>query len=192
MYSKLDICNRALRLIGEVMVSSLDEKTKAAEECKFLYPIVKRETIESYPWKCTRKEVLLRSLYNKNDVTDSEDYNYKFLLPFDCIRVLAVNKGNCFKRDGIYLYSNSSTIKLYYTADVDEKYLTLRLCKIISLKLALELTFSLFGDTALINRLNNLLNIENKKLTQLDSEEGELVNSSIHFNNTSSWLSARV
>lgn len=190
MYSRLDICNRALRLVGSDFISSLDQNTKPAEECRFLYPIIKREVIESYPWKCTRKKVKLNSLYAS--FNDNKNYQYKFLLPFNTVRVLSVDDTNKFERDGIYLYASSSCISLQYTADVDESFMTPRLTKIISLKLALELVFTLLLETDLIKYLSKLIDEEDKRLKQLDSEEGEVIKSELSAISSQSWLTSRI
>lgn len=189
MYSKLDICNRALRLVGSDFISSLDQKTKPAEECNFLYPIIKREVIENYPWKCTRKKIKLNSLHSCYD--NDKNYSYKFLLPFNTVRVIAVDSSNKFERDCIYLYAPSSCITLEYTADIDESFMTPRLTKIIALKLALELVFVLLLDTSLIRYLSKLIDEEDKKLKQLDSEEGEVFKDTLN-NNSQSWLASRI
>lgn len=190
MNSKLSICNRALRLCGENILTTLEEPSKLAEECNFLYPIIKREVIESYPWKCCRKLINLQSIYESNQ-EEYTQYPYKFLLPYDCVRVVSVNDTNNFLRDGIYMYAANSNIQLCYIADVPEEYFTIRLSKIIALKLAVELVFALNDNTELINRLYSTLELETRKVTALDSEEGCIANKADFNTSSNNWLIAR-
>ena len=119
-----------MRLLGEPILVSLSDQTKAAEECKFLYPIVKREVLAAYPWKCAERVVTLKHIIDSSSGITGI-YKYKFLLPYDCVAVLACNDSENFNKDGLYLYSDSKEVKVRYTADIEEKLLTLRVVKAI-------------------------------------------------------------
>lgn len=194
-FSKLDICNRALRLAGEHVISSLSDVSRNADECAFLYPIVKDEIIGCYPWHCAQKELSLKAIYDPEQEASSRimsPYHYKFLLPFDCVNVQTVDRCANFKRDGLYLYASKDEITLFYTASIPEDLMSLRLCKMISLRLALELALVLSDNEALINRLHTLNELELKKLTQLDSEEGQSIfKAENNSHSGADWLASR-
>ncbi|MGV3278554.1 hypothetical protein ACFX5K_02785 [Rickettsiales bacterium LUAb2] len=189
MNAKLNICNRALRLIKQTTVTSLEENSREAEECNFLYPIIKREIIDRYPWREARKITSLNSIYDNK--IEYENYKFQFLLPFDCIKVLTVNGNYDFKRNGIYLYANTTLIKILYSFDINDELLSTMLTKVIVIKLAIELQHSLVGDLSLHLHLEDMYSKEIKYAMQIDSIDGSKnLRENANFD-TNSWVNNR-
>ena len=173
IYTDLDICNRALRKIKQSMITSLNEDSKEALHCKFLYPMIKAEVLSKYPWKCAIKTLTLQT----KATTDYKlNYKYEFVLPRNCLRILNVNGNSNYHRDSKYLYNNSETIKLLYIANVDAEFLNINVANVISCKMAVELSYSFFDNSTLISFLQECYNREYKEAIELDSQEGEISN----------------
>ncbi len=189
IYNDIRVCNRALSLLKQNHINSLEENTFEARQCKFLYEVIKAEVLISGLWKSCLKIRFLNSLYNEDKIFKS-NYEYEFMLPSDCLKILEVNNNNDYLRQGRYLYSNSQEIKLTYIADVNISELPLNLVYLIVLRLAMELSFSLNDDKSLYDNLRFLYESEFKKSTNMDTKEGkELLDNKIMFE--SSWIEAR-
>ncbi len=173
IYTDLDICNRALRKIKQNMITSLNEDSKEASHCKFLYPMIKAEVLSKYSWKCAIKTLELSS---KKTTNYKLDYKYEFFLPRNCLRILNVNGNTNYHRDGQYIYHNSEIIKLLYIANVDEEFLSINVANVIACKMAVELSYSFFDNSTLIGFLQECYNREYKEALDLDSQEGAISN----------------
>lgn len=66
MQSTIDICNVALSTyIGTGRISSLDETSPEAEQCKLHYDQVRRSLLQRWPWLwATRREMLVENALN--------------------------------------------------------------------------------------------------------------------------------
>ena len=50
-----DICNMALAFIAKGRISSMDEQTEQARQCKLFYDIVKKDLLRNYTWGFAKK-----------------------------------------------------------------------------------------------------------------------------------------
>lgn len=83
----LVIANAALIKIAEATVSSLDDaESKASRTMKALLPQAKRLVFRIHPWNCLRK----REVVTKTGDTPEFGFTYKYGLPTDCLRPLAI------------------------------------------------------------------------------------------------------
>lgn len=183
----IDICNRALGFIHQGYISSLEENNKEAILCKFLYPIIKRELLFMYHWKCSLKNTKLTSLAN---VKDNYDYKNVFLLPVDCIKIIKTSVENDYLKTQKYIYCDAQELKIYYVADIPENIMSLGLLKLLSLKLAIELQQNFSDDIAANKNLRAMFEEEYKQQINSDSKEGTSI-LNIDVEEESSWINAR-
>lgn len=81
------IANKALLKIAEAPIDSLDNaESKASRTMKLLLPQAKRYIFRQHPWNCLRA----RSIVTVSADTPLFGYKYKYALPTDCIRALAI------------------------------------------------------------------------------------------------------
>lgn len=59
MASKVEICNRALQILGEAPITSLSDGSKAAASCNLAYDPVRKALLRSHPWSCAIKRASL-------------------------------------------------------------------------------------------------------------------------------------
>lgn len=83
MASKLEICNRALSLIGAANIASLTEGTREAKQCKIFYDSCKEGVLREHNWNFAQKRTVL-ALLDESYV--GWDYAYQY--PSDCLKVI--------------------------------------------------------------------------------------------------------
>jgi hypothetical protein len=187
----IQICNRALRLLNHSSITSLEDGTTEAEACKFLYANVKAELLSSYPWKATIKSVVLSPIHLNSEQHNNLklSFQYKFILPTDCLRIISLNGSNNYMKDGLYLYAYTNVANLNYISNIKEEEFNISFSYLLSLKLALEMSYNLTGGVALIKHFNDLFNEEYKKLIHTDSLNG--TSATIDEYTEPSWITSR-
>lgn len=118
--TKLDICNMALAILGQVDLSSLQEENQRAQLCNQYYDIVRQQLLRSHDWtfaKATEKLSLLKQ--------DEERGLAQFVYakPAKCLFVSKVfNKGRMDKAGSFKLELDSSSKKEVIRTKVEEAY----------------------------------------------------------------------
>jgi hypothetical protein len=82
MANEIQICNLALSHIGAAAISSFEEESKEAIECKRLYEYERDSVLRDHQWNFALKEIDLALL---TDEYSGWDYAYAY--PNDCLRV---------------------------------------------------------------------------------------------------------
>lgn len=120
--TRVDICNQALKNIGETrIIESLTEDTTAAKLCNRYYPIVLRLLLEEFPWKfATKTTPLVATTNTRSDL----DWQYAYTLPVNFLGVVGLgpDSGGAYVAEeteydieGRVLYCNLSSLTLRYT-----------------------------------------------------------------------------
>ena len=81
--SIVGICNAALIALGEDVITSLNDPTKAAILCSAKYDQERRELLASQPWACAKKQASLAA----NPTAPIFGWNNAYPLPADYIRM---------------------------------------------------------------------------------------------------------
>lgn len=85
MSTETEICNRALRLAGGQQISSLDDKTQSARDCKAFYPEARDQTLRDFDWNFARKRLRLAQV----EIPDGYgQYEYMYAYPPDCLEII--------------------------------------------------------------------------------------------------------
>ena len=77
------ICNRALQKLGAGRITSLDEASPRAEDCKTLYFDLRDAELRKHPWKFA----LARATLAPDTATPAFEFSYQFTLPSDFLRM---------------------------------------------------------------------------------------------------------
>lgn len=174
MASKTDIANEALLKIGERRIVSIEDSTdKSAVLINEIWETTVKQVSSILPWKCfTNRATLAVSA-----ATPAFGWDYKFVLPTDCLRVLYVNgysdpSPSYFAMEGCYLLSNSDTAQLVYTAyEEDPTKYSAHFIECLSVYLASKLAIQRRQDTQLADALTK----EYQSLVQNYGEYVDLV-----------------
>lgn len=157
--TKLDICNMALAILGQVDLSSLQEENQRAQLCNQYYDIVRQQLLRSHDWSFA-KAVEKLSLLKQDEERGLAQFVYN--KPTKCLFVTKIfNKGRVEKADNFKLEFDVNTKKevirtkvedayAEYTRDVEDTTLyDSQFIEAFSAGLAAKMAMSLTGSTQL-------------------------------------------
>ena len=183
MASVVDLCNRALDLLGAANITSLTENSKEARLCNGNFDDVRDAVLRSHPWNIaiTRRELA------KDSDTLAFGFSFQYSLPTDpfCLRVLSFWNSNVnndvaaydsnvmFKIEGRKVLSNEGTCNIIYIGRVTdtEQYDSL-LNKAISARLAAEIAYNITGSNSVSQGMIAIYEDRLKEAKGVDSMEG--------------------
>jgi|TARA_B100000242_G_scaffold188506_1_gene135629 hypothetical protein len=183
MASVVDLCNRALDLLGAANITSLTENSKEARLCNGNFDDVRDAVLRSHPWNIaiTRRELA------KDSDTPAFGFSFQYSLPTDpfCLRVLSFWNSNVnndvaaydsnvmFKIEGRKVLSNEGTCNIIYIGRVTdtEQYDSL-LNKAISARLAAEIAYNITGSNSVSQGMIAIYEDRLKEAKGVDSMEG--------------------
>ena len=174
------IVNKALIKIAETPIDSLDNaENKAARTMKLLLPQAKRYVFRMHPWNCLRERAILVASADKPVF----GFEYKYALPADCLRPLAIQNGRGtyvpfyeasyggsipgdkqFVVEGKYIMTDvapqtdnnlgQAGLNFVYTKKPDNlNILDANLVELLSYYLAVETAYTFTGSVSLKNQL---------------------------------------
>ena len=77
MASKVEICNLALTRLAAPRITSIEDGTVSAKDCKAIYELVAEQTMALGPWPSCIKRTELAQLSD----APSYEYTYQYTLP---------------------------------------------------------------------------------------------------------------
>ena len=183
MASVVDLCNRALDLLGAANITSLTENSKEARLCNGNFDDVRDAVLRSHPWNIA---ITRRELARDTD-TPAFGFSFQYSLPTDpfCLRVLSFWNSNVnndvaaydsnvmFKIEGRKVLSNEGTCNIIYIGRVTdtEQYDSL-LNKAISARLAAEIAYNITGSNSVSQGMIAIYEDRLKEAKGVDSMEG--------------------
>ena len=183
MASVVDLCNRALDLLGAANITSLTENSKEARLCNGNFDDVRDAVLRSHPWNVG----ITRKALPKDSETPAFGFSFQFSLPTDpfCLRVLSFWNSNVnndvaaydsnvmFKIEGCKVLSNEDTCNIIYIGRITdtEQYDSL-LNKAISARLAAEIAYNITGSNSIASNMIALYEARLKEAKGVDSMEG--------------------
>lgn len=82
----VNLCNGALRLLGDMSITSFDEGSDLAETCNNLYDDSIRGLLAAHPWSFTKRKVQLSRLAD----APINEWRYAHALPSDRLNLLHI------------------------------------------------------------------------------------------------------
>jgi len=169
MASKVDICNRALVILGADTIMELGEDSEEARKCNVLYDEARQTVIRDYPWNACTKQATLALLVDEPVF----NWQYAYQLPTDCLRVITTEGEKDHAIQGRRLLSNESDVAIQYIADIEDPQqydgmLREALSSYLAYSLAYAVTESSSRAEALYQKYLNTLS----RARGVDSQEG--------------------
>ncbi|QJB56172.1 hypothetical protein [Pseudodesulfovibrio sp. zrk46] len=187
--SVIEICNNALLDLGEDVIISLGDDSKAAGLCNHRWPTVRDAVLRAHPWNCAMAQAELAA----GTAAPLWKWEYKYNLPTDFLRIVhLVGQDGSAIRDweiqgGIILCNEAAPIFISYVRrETDPNRYDALLDEALAARLAATLAYPLSGSTSLAQAH---WDIYQKKLAEargVDAREG--VPESV---TPTSWLGAR-
>lgn len=174
--SVVSICNSALIALGEDLITSLNDQTKAAILLATRYDPVRRAVLRSFPWPCAKQQTQLAPSAFKPLVT----YDYAYGLPADCLRFLDLPDNDQAEweatQDATYgpLLLTSEVAPLYgvYIRDLtDTTRFDSLLVDVLALELAIDICEPLTQSTNKLQSLTARLNAKRPVAQVTSSDE---------------------
>lgn len=156
----IDLCSQGLVMIGLSPINAFGDDDKSAA-CQTIYPMVKKEVLGRYPWRCTIKKRRLSRL----SAPPNSEWKWAFQLPSDRmtgIRAVFESpdvRARPMKEYDIYgdqLYANVDSIWCDYQADISESAFSPHVQVLISYVLAARLAKILTDDSTMASEYQAL------------------------------------
>lgn len=124
--ANIDICNRALYLVGSNRIESLAENSHEARSCNLFYDEVINYLLERYQWSFNKK--IFFSSFSAKDFPNKGKWEYAHSLPANCGHILSVYDmkyihGDCPIEFEVLLGSimtNAPKVKILYSENITE------------------------------------------------------------------------
>lgn len=148
MTTAVDICSNALGMLGDRGISSFDETTPRAIQCRTLYPTVRDFVLRSHPWNCATK----RAIIDADPAPPAFDWSHSFALPGDWLRTLSAGTLNCptdYAQEGRRLLANVAVLRLRYIARVPEAQWDSMLVHAVTVAMRHTLAYPITASTSL-------------------------------------------
>jgi len=173
--SVIEICNNALLDLGEDVIMSLGDESKAAGLCNHRWPAVGDAVLRAHPWDCAMAQAELAA----GAAAPLWKWEYKYNLPTDFLRIIQIVGQDGQEvtdweiQSGIILCNETAPIYISYVRREDDpKKFDSLLDEALSARLAATLTYPLSGSTSLAQ---SYWTIYQEKLTEargVDAREG--------------------
>lgn len=177
-YSKIDICNIALALLGADSIRSFDEGNKRSRMCDVFYNLTRDYLLSKFDWPFARSCVLLAEL----DETSVDNYIPSgfsaYQLPNNCKTPRDVDPPG--SKDSWYIMANvlftdkTGDIYLHYTKqEVNSALFSDTFSNLVALGIAVRLAPVISQDKALVKVLYDQYRVEQLEAWESDANIGE-------------------
>jgi hypothetical protein len=155
--TRAQIKNLALNALGFTEEVDFDDlSSKTVELVNMVYNSSLMYTLSSYPWRFILRRVKLE----ERDTADTGKYKYRYYLPYNLLAIRTVYGDTRYSRviteydsHPKYIDANAEKVYIWYSAVVDEELFPPYFVDYFKYKLALDLCFTLTGDTDLMQIL---------------------------------------
>jgi hypothetical protein len=170
MASVVDICNRALSILGQESISSLSENTPIALACRTHWPPIRKSVLGSHTWNGVTKRAVLSRLLER----PAFGFKYYYQLPSDCLWAARTEDEAFFQVEGRKLLTDSESVKLLYVADTEDSTIFApKLVDALVYHLASELAYTMTKSTSLAQGLISQAESKTLDAKAADSFEGK-------------------
>lgn len=116
MASVVEICNKALSLLGQSQINSFDDDSPQAFACRLHWPLLRDEVLEGHPWNCVTERA---SLVRLSD-SPSFQYKYYYQLPSDCLFITRTEPEVMYEQEGNKILTDEDAVNIIYIKSEDD------------------------------------------------------------------------
>jgi hypothetical protein len=188
MASKVGIINLALTQIGSARIASVTEDSEQARKANAVYDLIRDEVMVAHPWNFAIDRTSLAVL----DSTPEFDYDYQFLLPADCLRVLSTDTvEDDWEVAGDKILYNDDSINIKYIKKITDttKY-SPGFIQALAARLAAELAYPIADSRTLSEEMFKVYLDKLKIAKSQDAQESGDQYSS-EYGSEEDWLGIR-
>lgn len=173
--SVIELCNNALLDLGEDVIMSLGDESKAAGLCNHRWPAVRDAVLRAHPWNCAMAQAELAAA----TAAPLWKWEYKYTLPTDFLRIVQIVGQDGREvmeweiQGGIILCNEEAPIYISYVRrETDPKKFDALLDEALSSRLAATLAYPLSGSTALAQSYWEVYQEKLAEARGVDAREG--------------------
>lgn len=169
MATDVEICSKALILVGDSPIASLTEQTKRASICNNLYPLAKRSLLRQHVWNCAVKRVVLAPLSG----APAYGWSNWFAKPGDWLRLIDVGDlgADDYEFEGNRILANQTSLQLRYVADVSEGMWDALLTDVMIKSMAADLAYPITKSTSLMQAKQQDYQVALRMAKAIDGQE---------------------
>jgi len=184
--SAVQICNRALDILGADPVLSLNDNSEAGRLCNRNFAPVRDAVLRAYPWNAAMRRAALPALAE----APAWGFAAAYQLPADCLRLWRVENEDLadWRVEGRTVVSDiAAPLRILYLARLDDPgFFDPLLAEAVAGRLAADLAYRLTGSSALGNQAWSLYQAKLAEARRVDAQEG-----SAEALRAVDWLQAR-
>ena len=169
---KIDISNLALTKTGGMPIQDInDPYDENARLCKLIFDPVLEEALREYPWNFSLDMTTLSQIAEEPEF----DWQYKYQLPNDYIRIIRTENEDPYKIMGGELYTDITPCKVLYQKTIsDLNMVDSSFAIALSTELAVRLSYTLTQSRAQTDALIQEAKYAWTKARNIDSAESPL------------------
>jgi hypothetical protein len=169
--TRIGICNSALAKVGAKFITALTDDTKAAIYCQQQYARLRDEVLRAHPWNFALARVSLAADASWTDAL--EEWDYRFPLPGNVLRVVKTSISDPWKVEGRYLLANDSEIAIQAIVnDASEGVYDPMFAECLALRMAADLAYVLSNNATLSATLMQAYKAMIPDARTIDAQEG--------------------
>lgn len=142
--TSIDICSKALLLVGANAIQSFDDGSRESSVCSSIYETIKDTLLTNRLWAFSLLQLDLARL-NEEPL---RDWKYVYALPTNILRIKKVSNSKDFEIMNGKLYSNMPSVSVDCQKTVDANEMPPYFQTALISELAAKLAVSLLGDNS--------------------------------------------
>ena len=159
MTTEVDICNDALTMLGENVITSLEDSNKPARLCKLKYAAKRDYLLRRYTWNFATKRV---ELDTPDGTAPVYEFSARFALPADCIQFREIYPTTVvYNIESNFILCSESSIFIKYTYQVtDVAEMDATFIETLAALMARELAVPLTDSDGKHNKMDELFEVK--------------------------------
>ncbi len=184
--TEVQICNLALAILGIPTITSFDDTTQQAKQCKNLYPILRDRVLRDHTWSFAATGATLQQT---PESSFDPAFQHVCALPVDLIRIIELENDMPYRRVGKKILVNELNLKILYIKKVeDSEQFDPLFCEALQYLLAAEFCMTNTRDAGMANSYRQEYQNRLAAARSIDSAENR---AAYQCNRESSFLNAR-
>ena len=171
MASSVEICNKALQLLGTSKpLTSLADDTKAGRACNRVYDPIRLLMLQGHPWNFAMKRSSLPALVE----VPAWGFALSYQVPSDALFVKEINSTEEWKIEGDKINTDEvAPLGVFYMQNIEDHDLMTPLFReALSARVAVDIAYDLTGNATLLTNLKAIYDERLSGARTNDAQEG--------------------
>lgn len=170
--SAISICSNALLMLGAKPINAFEEDSDHALLCFNVYPMMRDWLLRRHPWNVTLQSVALAP----SSTGPVMDFDLRFPLPGNCLRVLRVGRHGerpRYRVEGRSILCNENPLYLLYQRDLSEGDWDSSLVHLAALAMKTAIAYAVTKSSAVAESARDEFRLALGSAMAVDGQEDE-------------------